>query len=303
MNWNDELLASVIWVGGALFASLAGIVITVAVLARCTRWGRQFRRLSWAYFAPTRSKRPLAWLALIVLLTLLSVRLEVLFSYWYNGFYTAMQKLDAHAFWFMLLVFATLASVHVGRALLNFYVRQAFLIDWRIWLTDTLMASWLDRQAYYRNQYLAVRPDNPDQRIQQDVEAFVDSSLTLSTGLLDAAVSLVAFSLILWKLSGTLTLFGLAIPRAMVFLVYVYVIAATVFALKIGRPLIKLEFLSEQFNAAFAMRSCACANMAKALRSIAAKQSSARTCWRVLPKSLPICGPSCFARLNFRDLT
>src|SRR5713226_6451899 len=32
-----------------------------------------------------------------------------------------MQKLDAKAFWFMLLVFATLATVYVLRALLAFY--------------------------------------------------------------------------------------------------------------------------------------------------------------------------------------
>jgi len=49
----------------------------------------------------------LVWLALIVLMTLFSVRLSILLSFWYNGFYSAMQKLDAKAFWFMLLVFAT----------------------------------------------------------------------------------------------------------------------------------------------------------------------------------------------------
>src|SRR3546814_17617624 len=35
----------------------------------------------------------------------------------------------------------------------------------------------------------------------------------------------------------------------MVFLVFAYVIVATVFAIKIGRPLILLNFLNERFNA------------------------------------------------------
>src|SRR3546814_1439440 len=35
----------------------------------------------------------------------------------------------------------------------------------------------------------------------------------------------------------------------MVFLVFAYVIVATVFAIKIGRPLILLDFLNERFNA------------------------------------------------------
>jgi putative ATP-binding cassette transporter len=184
-------------------------------------------------------------------MTLFAVRLNVLFSFWYNGFYSAMQNLDAKAFWFMLLVFATLATIHVGRALLNFYLQQAFLIRWRVWLTNSLIERWLEKQAYYRSQFVPESADNPDQRIQQDVASFVESSLSLSMGLLDAVVSLFAFSIILWNLSGALALFGLEIPRAMVFMVYLYVIVATVFALKIGRPLILLNFLNEQFNANF----------------------------------------------------
>lgn len=251
MDWNHELLASLIWLGEAFAASLAGLVVTLTLLGRFTSWGRQFTRITWTYFNPRRSVRPLAWLTLIILMTLFAVRMNVLFSFWYNGFYSAMQSLDAKAFWFMLMVFATLATVHVGRALINYYLRQAFLIRWRAWLTDTLIARWLDRQAYYRSQHVATVVDNPDQRIQQDVDSFVGSSLTLSMGLLDAVVSLFAFSIILWNLSGALALFGWEIPRAMVFMVYLYVVVATVFALKIGRPLIRLNFLNERFNADF----------------------------------------------------
>ncbi|GAC1427220.1 MAG: ABC transporter ATP-binding protein/permease [Burkholderiaceae bacterium] len=251
MDWNRELLASLIWLGEAFVISLSGLTAAIVMLGRFTAWGRQFKRLTWPYFNPSRSKLPLAWLALIILMTLFAVRLNVLFSFWYNGFYSAMQNLNAKAFWFMMLVFATLATVHVVRALLNFYLRQAFQIRWRVWLTDMLIERWLDKQTYYRSQYVPEHVDNPDQRIQQDVESFVASSLTLSMGLLDSLVSLFAFSIILWGLSGSLALFKWEIPRAMVFMVYLYVIVATVFALKIGRPLIRLSFLNEQFNANF----------------------------------------------------
>jgi putative ATP-binding cassette transporter len=46
-------------------------------------------------------------------------------------------------------------------------------------------------------------------------------------------------------------LFGWKIPRAMIFIVYLYVIISTVFAVRIGRPLIRLNFLNEQFSANF----------------------------------------------------
>ncbi|MDB6041846.1 MAG: alkanesulfonate transporter ATP-binding protein [Gammaproteobacteria bacterium] len=251
MDWNDQLRTSLIWLGEAFVISSTGLAITIYGLALLTGWGRMVRRISGAYFNPSRSALPLAWLALIVLMTLFSVRLSILLSFWNNGFYSAMQNLDAQAFWFMLFVFATLATVYVMRALLSFYLRQAFLIRWRIWLTNMLMERWLRKQNYYRSQYVPEGVDNPDQRIQQDVESFVGSSLALSMGLLDSVVSLFSFSIILWGLSGTLMLFGWKIPRAMVFMVYLYVIISTVFAVRIGRPLIRLNFLNEQFSASF----------------------------------------------------
>ena len=251
MDWNGQLRTSLIWLGKAFVVSSIGLTITIYLLAQFTEWGRLVRRISWEYFNPSRSKVPLAWLALIVLMTLFSVRLSILLSFWYNGFYSAMQKLDAKAFWFMLLVFATLATVYVLRALLAFYLRQAFLIRWRVWLTNMLMERWLRKQNYYRSQYVTESVDNPDQRIQQDVESFVGSSLSLSMGLLDSIVSLFSFSIILWGLSGSLALFGWQIPRAMIFIVYLYVIVSTLFAVRIGRPLIRLNFLNEQFSANF----------------------------------------------------
>jgi vitamin B12/bleomycin/antimicrobial peptide transport system ATP-binding/permease protein len=251
VDWNHELLASLVWLGKAYVLSLIGLGALIVALVRFTVWGRQFRLITADYFNPRRDKAPLLWLAAIVFMTLFSVRMNVLFSFWYNGFYSAMQNLDSKAFWFMLFVFGVLASIHVARALINFYLQQAFLIRWRKWLTNTLIERWLDKQAYYRSQFLKESADNPDQRIQQDVESFVGSALSLSMGLLDAVVSLFAFTLILWNLSGTLALLGLEIPRAMVFMVYAYVIFATVFAVKIGRPLIILNFLNEKLNANF----------------------------------------------------
>ena len=251
MEWNHEILHSVIWLCKAFAISLTGMTASIALLGNFTVWGRQFHRLTRAFFSPRRSRLPLSGLALIILLTLFSVRMNVLFSFWYNGFYTAMQKLDAKAFWFMLMVFSVLAAVHVARTLFTFYLRQAFQIHWREWLTENLIERWLTHQGYHRSQYLPNAPDNPDQRIQQDVESFVNSSLNLSMGLLDAVVSLFAFTVILWGLSGALALFGVEIPRAMVYLVYLYVIVATVFAVWIGRPLIRLNFLNEQLSANF----------------------------------------------------
>jgi len=249
MDWNHQLLDSGVWLLKAYAITAVLFCVAVWAVARLTVWGRQFWAISGAYFSPRRSWRPIVVVALILLLTLGAVRLDVLFSDWYNSMYSSLQKLDEAAFWFAMLLFAILATIHVVRSLIEFYVQQAFTIHWRVWLNEKLLGEWLEKQAYFRTQYLDTTVENPDQRIQQDVTGFVQSSLTLSMGLVNALVSTFAFTLILWNLSGPLAIFGLNIPRAMVFLVFVYVLIATVFAIKIGRPLILLDFLNERFNA------------------------------------------------------
>lgn len=251
LNWHQQLGSSLLWLLGSF--AIAGVASAALVwaLARGTAWGRQFWRLAWPYLTPRRSWRPLGSLALQLLLTLAAVRMTVLFSYWYKGFYDALQALNSAAFWTMLGIFGVLATVHVARSLVDYYVGQAFEIDWRTWLNTHLTRDWLAGNAYYRGQFLDHPIDNPDQRIELDIASFVTGSRTLALGAVSAVVSLVEFTAILWSLSGPLQLGSLEVPRAMVLLVYLYVIVATLLAFKVGRPLIGLNFLSEQLTANF----------------------------------------------------
>lgn len=249
MGWKVELINSGLWLLKAYFLTLIlGGVVTV-LLAKYTNWGRQFWHLTADFFSFRENKKPFFIVALILLLTLGAVRLSVLFSNWYNQMYSTLQKLDMAGFWVAMLIFAVLATIHVSRVLFTFYIEQAFIIKWREWLNESLLKRWLTNQAYYRSQALSHLADNPDQRIEQDITSFAHSSVGLATGLIDATVSTFAFTLILWNLSGPLSLWGVELPRAMVFLVFIYVLVATLFAIKIGRPLIRLNFLNEKLMA------------------------------------------------------
>lgn len=249
MDWKQALLESGIWLAQAYAVTLVAAVLAVWFLARRTVWGRQFWALSSDYFSPRRSWRPLAGIALILLLTLAAVRLQILFSNWYNALYSSLQSLDSQAFWLAIWLFVVLATVHVLRSLFDFYIQKAFVLHWREWLNDKLLQGWLHKQVYYRSQYLEHPVDNPDQRIQQDITLFAETSMTLFMGTVNALVSTVAFTLILWALSGPLEVFGVVMPRAMVFVVFLYVLVATVLAIIIGRPLIRLNFQNERYTA------------------------------------------------------
>lgn len=251
MNWHQALQESLSWLAVATLITFVAFLAAATLAVRFTRWGGQFWQLAGPYFSFRRSWRPLLAFALLLVLTLFAVRLNVLFSFWYNGFYSALQALDEKAFWYLLGVFGVLATIHVGRSLFTAYMTQAFNIRWRTWLTERLTADWMRGDAYYRGQFVAEPVDNPDQRIELDVNAFVTGSVSLALGAVSALVSLVAFTGILWGLSAPLMVAGTEIPRAMVFAVYLYVLVATWIAFRLGRPLIRLNFLNEKLTANF----------------------------------------------------
>lgn len=251
MDWSKALQESLSWLAVASLVTIVAFSAAAALAVRFTRWGSQFWQVAGPYLSPKRSWKPLLVFTLLLVMALFSVRMNVLFSFWYNGFYSALQGLDQTAFWYFLGLFAVLAAIHVLRALFNYYLTQAFNIRWRVWLTERLTGDWMNGDAYYRGQFLDEPVDNPDQRIELDVNAFVTGSVSLALGAVSALVSLVAFTGILWGLSAPLTVGGVEIPRAMVFAVYIYVIIATWIAFRLGRPLIRLNFLNEKLTANF----------------------------------------------------
>ena len=167
------------------------------------------------------------------------------------------------AFWAIMVVFAVLATCYVVRLLLDLYLMQRFIMRWRIWLSQRFVDDWLGDFAYFRRQFSRQPIDNPDQRIQQDIDVFTTgvggqpnypafgSAHTLLFGAVEAVLSVFSFSAILWRLSGPLTIGGITLPRALFWIVIVYVLAATIIAFVIGRPLIRLSYLNELRNAGF----------------------------------------------------
>ena len=249
MDYTQELLDSLLWILKAMAITAVVFPLAVYILAKNTRWGRQFWLLAKGYLTPTRTLQPIIYFVIIVFFNLLSVRLDILFSEWYKAMYNALQKMEESIFWIQMIVFCVLATVHMANVLLTYYLTQRFTIQWRTWLNEQMVEKWTNNQAYYKTQYVYNQLDNPDQRIQQDVQSYVSSSISFATGVISAVVSIVAFTIILWGLAGPMTIAGITISHAMVYFVFMYVLVTSVFAFKIGRPLINLNFANERLTA------------------------------------------------------
>jgi putative ATP-binding cassette transporter len=253
-DWNNQVLDSIWWVVWVSAVAMVGFAGVAWLLMRFTSWGRQFARLSWFYFRPGRtwlSWRPMLTFALMLLLSVFSVRLQVVVTYAGNGIYTALQELNSGVFLRFIGIYAIIIVVNVFQVMIAYYVTSVFILHWRTGLNERIIGNWVDGHAYYRGEFTQEPVDNPDQRIQEDITSFANNSQDLAVGAVNAVVSLVSFTLILWSLSAPLTVLGVEIPRAMTFITYLYVIIATVIAFKIGHPLVRLNFLNERFTASF----------------------------------------------------
>ena len=212
--------------------------------------------LAWPYWKSEEKRSAIGLLVAIVTLNLITVWINVRFNSWYKDFYDALQEYDWPGFWRQFAIFGGLALAFMVVNVYAAYLERILHIRWRRWLTGQFLRDWLDHQAYYRLQLSQATPDNPDQRISDDLNRFATISLGLSLGLLSAFVTLISFLSILWTVSGALTIplgggKSIDIPGYMVFAALIYAVAGTMLTLWIGRPLIQLNFDQQRYEADF----------------------------------------------------
>ena len=217
--------------------------------------------LSAPYFKSDEKWKARGLLAAIVVLNLASVYMLVLLNDWNRVFYDALQNKDQAVFWTQLGRFTYLAFALIIIAVYKFYLTQLLEVRWRAWMTADTLKRWLADHAFYSLELarFSGKPeatsDNPDQRIQEDINLFTSYTVSLSMGLLNAVVTLVSFVGILWGLSGnfSFTLAGssYSIPGFMVWMALLYCIAGSLFTHFIGRPQIKLNFEQQRYEADF----------------------------------------------------
>jgi putative ATP-binding cassette transporter len=205
------------------------------------------------------SERRLATM-MIVFLVLIN-QFEVLILVRLNSFnrdwFDAIQNKDQAAFWYQLVwVFTPWAFVFVTATIFEYVVQSVLIIRWRRWLTDRYVGRWLRRNVHYRMALAHSGADNPDQRIAEDVRAFIDPDAGLygyTISLIATLTSLVSFSIVLWELSAnfSLPLTDIKVPGFLFWVALIYAAVGTFVTHMIGFPLAKLFFSQQRFEADF----------------------------------------------------
>ncbi len=171
--------------------------ITVAVFSILTYASshigviRQITRIADLYYEATEHGQARIWpfpayaalerriavgmVVFLVLVNQVQVGINVRLSFFGRDLFNAIQNKDEAAFWSLLLfVFAPWAFIFIASAVIEFVVQSMLVIRWRRWLTEHFVEHWLGGHAHYRMSLVGSEADNPDQRISEDVNRFID---------------------------------------------------------------------------------------------------------------------------------
>jgi putative ATP-binding cassette transporter len=178
-------------------------------------------------------------LAALLLLMLCINGMNVTNSYVGRYFMTAIENRDSAAFvryaWLYLVVFA--GSTLVG-VLFRFTEERLGLL-WREWLTRRITRVYIERRLFLHfSGEDAV--SNPDQRMTEDVRQLTTTTLSFVLMMLNATLTVLSFSGVLWNISPKLFLVAV-----------VYALGGSLLTIWLGRPLIRLNYRQSDFEADF----------------------------------------------------
>jgi putative ATP-binding cassette transporter len=206
-------------------------------------------------FHSTESRVAIAMIVFLVLINQAQVAMNIRLSFFNRDWFNAIQNKDQVEFWRQLLtIWIPWVIILLLSAIIEFVVQSMLIIRWRRWLTNRYVGRWLNGNTHYRMSLAGSQADNPDQRIAEDVNRFIDADSGLygySITLISNLSSLVSFSIILWSLSANFTLpwTDIKVPGFLFWVALIYATIGTLVTHMIGHPLSKLLFTQQRYEA------------------------------------------------------
>ncbi|MCC6765903.1 MAG: ABC transporter ATP-binding protein/permease [Deltaproteobacteria bacterium] len=216
---------------------------------------RDVWRLGMIYWRTRAARAGAALLLLAIALELATVYSAVLVARTQAAVFDVLQDRDVKAFLGALGLQAAAMLGTILAGTFRIYVRQILEVRWRRKMTAEYLRRWMTPEAFWQLELHGAAMDNPDQRIAEDIRAYVASALGLSLSLLSSLAALASFGGMLWGLSRG---WPIALPTGDVcvpgFLMWV-AIGSAAFAMWIthvvGRKLVPINFDKLRYEADF----------------------------------------------------
>ena len=171
------------------------------------------------------------WLSALLIAFLFAINgLNVLNSYVGRDFMTAIENRNRAEFLFQALLYVGVFGASTLVVGIYRFTEESLGLLWRKWATQRAIVTYANRRVYFRLK-MAGEIENPDQRIAEDVRALTVTTISFVLMLLNASITVIAFTGVLWSISPLLFLVAVLYAAVGSFVMYV-----------IGHPLVRLNF-------------------------------------------------------------
>ena len=188
----------------------------------------------------------LQWLMLAVLIgfTLFSITISVWIAAWDKRFYDALAAFDGASMPSLIVEYLGYMAMIIGCIVCGDWLQKRLIFRWRTHLTEQFQKNWLEGHKHYRLRLIG-EPDNPDQRIAEDIYLLADKSISLFRSFINNIAKFSAFVAVLWTLSGVQTFnisgYSITVYGYLVWVALIYSIFSTIIAHLVGRKLKNLN--------------------------------------------------------------
>lgn len=200
---------------------------------------RRFIAIAKPFFVSEKKFVAIGLFFLLIGLSILVNKLNVLMSDFTNYYITALTKREQEKFYHYLVMWAGVVGITTPVAVMYRYSEEKLVLVWRRWLSHRFLAKYFSAQNYYQiNSDKKI--DNPDQRIADEIRSFTGTCLSFMLILFNACISLYFWMRLLWSISSTLT--GATL---------LYSFFGSLMTIVIGQRLVALNFIQLRKEADF----------------------------------------------------
>lgn len=180
----------------------------------------------------------------LILLSQAMVGFSYFYTWWNKRFFDILENKDIDAFLVECLLFCIVGVFFSIVYSLSQYYGQQYALKWRIWMTNRALKLW----SNHANRSTL---EGSDQRIQEDLMRFTVIVERFFLECFNAFVTILFFTPILFNLTNNLEIANMNVSILLLMSAIVYTSIGMYGAFKMTFPLIKLEYDSQKYEAAF----------------------------------------------------
>jgi vitamin B12/bleomycin/antimicrobial peptide transport system ATP-binding/permease protein len=139
----------------------------------------------------------------IVVILLTNLGINIGLNRWHRWFFDSLERRDAAILPLTIATFAGLVLVGAGFAVAMVKARMTLQVNWRKWVTETLLATWFGSSKLTSPPVQNENHGSSAFRMAEDVRLAIDPIAELAIGLINAIISAITFFSILVIVGGS----------------------------------------------------------------------------------------------------